>query len=198
MHVHAPPVTDSHTSRGADWRGARAPGVQEGRGVRVDDGGCERARLQPRLRRRGRLDWPRLEATPAPRWLANGQLPRARRLCFPRLRGRWMGVHRLRGRRARRAAPRPPSSTTSSSAASPRSSSTAASRGAPHPMGPLQTPPVGCSSTPERAPARAERPQVAPHAARTPPPLPALACSRAARSRSSAVGPTPRACASGS
>ena len=150
-----PSATDSHTSRGAEGRGARAPGVQEGRGVRVDDGGCERARLQPRLRRRGRLDWHRLEGSRAPRWLANGQLPRARRLCLPRLRGRWMGDHRLRGRRARRAAPRPPCSTTSSLAASSRSSSTAASRGAPHPMGPLRTPPVGCSSS-QRGCARAQ------------------------------------------
>ena len=55
-----PSATDSHTSRGADGRGARAPGVQEGWGVRVDDGGCERARLQPRLRRRGRLESNRL------------------------------------------------------------------------------------------------------------------------------------------
>ena len=48
--------------READGRGARAPRVQDGRGGRVDYAGCVRCRLRPRLWRRGRLEWHRLES----------------------------------------------------------------------------------------------------------------------------------------
>ena len=64
---------DSHTSRVASGRGARAPHVQDGLGGRVDDAGCARGHLWPRPRCRGRFEWHRLESLPAVanHWLAS-------------------------------------------------------------------------------------------------------------------------------